>query len=186
MKIGLLGGSFNPAHLGHLHISKLAIKKLRLNQIWWLLNYNPFKEKSAYSSEESRLQACEEITKNNPKIKVKNIFSQCIYTYDLVKKIKRKYPNVQFYWIMGADNLDKFHQWENFDKLIKEIEIVVFSRQEYLKKARETKALKLYLAKKKYTKKIAKKKEVKKKTLPKISLNRTKNYDISSTQLRRP
>ncbi len=183
MKIGLLGGSFNPAHLGHLHISKLATKKLRLNQIWWLLNYNPFKEKSAYSSEESRLQACETITKNDPQIKVKNIFSECIYTYDLVKKIKKKYPNCQFYWIMGADNLDKFHQWENFDRLIKEIEVVVFSRQEYLKKARETKALQLYFAKKKYAKKIDKK-IVKKKTLPKISLNRTKNYDISSTQLR--
>lgn len=175
MKVGILGGSFNPAHLGHLHISNEAIKKLHLNQVWWLINYNPFKEKSDYKSYEERFKAAQKIAANNKKIKVKNLFSECDFTYDLVKKLKKKYPKIQFYFVMGADNLARFHEWNNFSKLINLIEFDIFSRNEYLKKALSYKALQLYNAKKKYSRN---------KMLPKISLNRTKNFDISSTEIR--
>ena len=72
MKVGLLGGSFNPPHQGHLHISQIAIKKLGLNQVWWIPTaHNPFKEKSIYDSYENRVQKCEKLTQNLIKIRDK-------------------------------------------------------------------------------------------------------------------
>jgi nicotinate-nucleotide adenylyltransferase len=99
MKIGILGGSFNPVHLGHMHLANLAISKLQLNQLWLIpTNYNPLKNKSDYLSLDQRISQCQEIAKNYPKIYVKK-FSD-IYTIELIKKLKNKYPNYQFYLVM--------------------------------------------------------------------------------------
>lgn len=143
MKIGILGGSFNPVHLGHMHLANLAINKLQLNQLWLIpTNYNPLKNKSDYLSLDQRISQCQEIAKNYPKIYVKK-FSE-IYTIELIKKLKNKYPNYQFYLIMGADNFENFHRWENFSKIIKMISIAIFSRNNYLLKLRKSKAWHLY------------------------------------------
>lgn len=172
MKIGLLGGSFNPAHKGHLHIANLALKKLNLDQIWLIpTKQNPFKQKSDYENFASRCKKLQELVKNNPKIKVKAIENYNIYTYNLIKQIKSRNKNQKFIWIMGADNIEKFHLWKNYSKLIKIIEIAIFSRQKFLLKARKSKAFEIY-------NKFSLKK------LPKISLYKTKNYDISSSQIR--
>jgi nicotinate-nucleotide adenylyltransferase len=139
MKIGILGGSFNPVHHGHLHLANLAINKLQLNQLWLIPTiYNPLKDKSIYLSIDDRILNCKNLTKNHPKIFVKK-FSE-IYTIELIEKLKNKYPNYQFYFIMGADNFENFHHWKNFSKIIKMISIAIFSRNNYLLKIRQSKA----------------------------------------------
>lgn len=128
MRIGLLGGSFNPAHQGHIYISKLALKKLRLNQIWWVPTaQNPLKEKSDRSYEQ-RIAGCLEITKTHPQIRVKDFHKDSFFTYDLVARLKKNYPQARFYWIMGDDNLDKFYLWKKVSALVKLIDVAVFAR----------------------------------------------------------
>lgn len=165
MKVGLLGGSFNPGHQGHVYISEIAIKKLKLNQVWWIPTaQNPFKEKSIYESYEKRVENCLALTSLNPKIRVKKIDE--IYTEKLVSRLRKKYPNIEFFWLMGADNLEKFHQWKNFKKLIHEIPFVIFSRENFLKKIRRIRIWKLIF-------------------LTKSRFFYIKNCDISSSKIRK-
>lgn len=177
MRIGLFGGSFNPVHEGHIYIANKALKKLRLDQIWLLPTLqNPLKEKSA-TPYKQRLEACIKAIKNHPRILVKDFEKNSIFTHDLIKKIRASHINCEFVWIMGADNLNKFHQWKNYQLLIKLMEFAVFSRQEFLFKARAGKAFKLYEKYKVYGKGNKK--------LPNISLIRVKNCDISSSEIRK-
>ena len=165
MKVGLLGGSFNPPHQGHLHISNLAIKKLGLNQVWWIPTaHNPFKEKSIYESYESRFKKCQQLTDAHPKIRIQK-FDE-IYTEILVAKLQAKYKNIEFFWLMGADNLAKFHQWEGFKKIINKVSLIIFSRENFLKKIKKTRSWKFI-------------------TFSKYKIFHTKNLDISSTQIRK-
>jgi nicotinate-nucleotide adenylyltransferase len=164
MKVGLLGGSFNPAHLGHIYISKLAIKKLGLNQVWWVPTaHNPFKDKSIYKPYKTRIEQCEKLVKTHPKIYIKE-FDE-IYTELLIRHLKSKYKNVEFFWLMGADNLEKFHHWEGFKKIIKEIPLVIFSRENFLKKIQKTKCWKFLAA-------------------SNCKIFYSRNLDISSTEIR--
>ncbi len=172
MRVGLFGGSFNPPHQGHLHISKLATKKLGLNQIWWIPTaHNPFKDPAIYESYETRIEKCRKFADKSPKILVKN-FDE-IRTVKLVNQLQKRFPNHQFFWIMGADNFGKFHQWDDFTKLIKMLPIVVFSREKYLLKIRQTKAFQIY-------KKISNSHG-----LPKFEIFPTQNLNISSTEIRK-
>ena len=171
MRIGLLGGSFNPAHLGHLQISKLAAKKLKLDQIWWIPTaQNPLKDKSVYEPYEKRVKKAFEVAKNFRKIRLVKLDE--IYSEKLVRRLKNQYKNNNFFWLMGADNLEKFHQWKNFKKLIHLIPLAVFSRETFLKTAKKTKIFSII---KKYNHQ---------KILPKIMIFRNKNIDISSTKIR--
>ena len=180
MKIGLLGGSFNPAHQGHIHISELAVQKLGLNQVWWIPTaQNPFKEKVT-TSYAARLKGCLEITKNHPKIRVKGFEKDSFFTYNLVKKLRAQHPEARFYFIMGADNLEKFHLWKNFLPLIKLIEFAIFSRADFLLKAKETKAFQIYQK----AMSVRQSKTLDNSQLPKFSLFKTKNYNISSSAIR--
>lgn len=164
MKVGLLGGSFNPPHYGHLHISGLALKRLRLNQIWWMpTRRNPFKSASIYESYEKRVAKCEVLTATHPKIYVKK-FDE-IYTVKLVSKLQSRYKNIEFFWIMGADNLEKFHQWESFEKILRAMPMVIFSRGKFLKNLRKFKIWK-NLSRSNH------------------QILRSKNCDISSTEIR--
>lgn len=164
MKVGLLGGSFNPPHIGHLHISQLAIKKLNLNQIWWIPTlYNDLKDRKIYDHYDARLEKCREITKMSPKIYVKE-YSE-IHTVKLVQMLFKKYKNIEFYWIMGADSFLRLHEWEDFEKLVKMIPIILVSRETFLKKIRQAKAFKFCDQKN-------------------LQIFNTKNLNISSTQIR--
>jgi nicotinate-nucleotide adenylyltransferase len=128
MKIGILGGSFNPAHQGHIYISELAIKKLGLNQVWWVPTaQNPLKEKTATPYKE-RLERCKQIIKNHPKIRVKDFEKDSFFTYNLVKKLKSQYPHINFYFVAGSDILTQFHKWKNYKILPKIIKFAIFSR----------------------------------------------------------
>ena len=146
--IGLLGGSFDPAHKGHLGISKIAIKKLRLKKIYWVITKkNPFKNETFYSLEE-RIKYAKKISRTQKKI-------QTVYLDNIIKSsrvidvvnyfIKKK--NIKnIYFIIGSDNLIRFHKWKSWKKIVKLTKLVVFSRRGYDKKGRRSKTVK-YLKK---------------------------------------
>ena len=130
--IGLLGGSFDPPHKGHLYISLEAKKLLKLSEIWWLLTpQNPLKISKPATYPE-RIKNCREITKNHP-IKITEIEKKInsTYSYQSINYIQNHYKNIKFFWLMGADNLIDFHHWQNWKALFKDISIVVFKRHGY-------------------------------------------------------
>jgi nicotinate-nucleotide adenylyltransferase len=140
MKIGLLGGSFNPPHQGHIHISLQAKKKLQLQQIWWIpTKRNPFK--SEVGEFFDKIKNCQKITKNYPQISVKDLEKNIsIYTIDLLRKIIKENPHQQFFWIIGADNILQFHKWKNWREIIKLVPLVVCDREDFFYKAVKSKA----------------------------------------------
>ena len=135
-KIGLLGGSFDPAHKGHLSISKIAIKKLKLKKIYWVITKkNPFKNKTFYSLDE-RIEYSKKITRTQKKIKI-------IYLDNIIKSSrivdvinyfikKKKIKNIFF--LIGSDNLSQFHRWKSWKKIVKLVNLTVFSRKGYDRK----------------------------------------------------
>jgi nicotinate-nucleotide adenylyltransferase len=134
--IGLLGGSFDPPHKGHLYISIEAKKVLKLDEIWWLVSpQNPLKiSKPATYTE--RLENCYEIIKGQP-IEISEIEKKINskYTYQSLSYIQNHYKNIKFFWLMGADNLINFHQWQKWRNIFNDISIVVFKRHGYNNKA---------------------------------------------------
>jgi len=140
-KIGVFGGSFHPPHKGHLEISKLAIKKLNLDQIYWCVTKkNPFKNKSFFPLSE-RIKKCKVLTKKIKKIKIK-FFEDKIKssnTIDLIRHLKKKNS---LFLIIGSDNLIKFHKWKNWKLLSQLSKITVFSRKDYDKKAKKSVTIK--------------------------------------------
>jgi nicotinate-nucleotide adenylyltransferase len=133
-RVGLLGGSFNPAHEGHLHISLLALKSLKLDELWWLVSPgNPLKSKLGMASLEDRLKTAKKISACNPDIVVSDIensLSTC-HTVDTIESLKAEFPEVSFVWIMGADLLVQVPQWKRWRALFKMVPIAVFARPAY-------------------------------------------------------
>lgn len=139
IRVGILGGSFNPPHSGHLLISRLAIKRLGLKQLWWIPTLqNPLKNDDIRASYKKRLELCKKLTENNPAIKVKEYEQE--YTYDLLKRLNQLYPNYEFFFIMGADSLINFHKWYKYKELHELARIIVFARPGYKNKALKSKA----------------------------------------------
>ena len=134
--IGLLGGSFDPPHKGHLYISLEAKKILKINEIWWLVSpQNPLKISKPATYEE-RIKNCYSITKGHP-IKITEIENKINskYSYESLNFILNHYSNIKFFWLMGADNLINFHQWQKWRNIFNDISIVVFKRRGYNDKA---------------------------------------------------
>ena len=135
-KIGILGGSFDPAHKGHLAISKEAAKRLKLDQvIWAITKRNPLKKKSTTSLSE-RIKSCKKIIKKNDYIKVK-FYEKIIRSNKTINLINYFYKNKknEIYFLMGADNLINFHKWHKWKKISQKCNIIVFDRQGYKKKS---------------------------------------------------
>ena len=164
--IGLLGGSFDPAHKGHLNISKIAIKKLKLKKVYWVITKkNPFKNKTFYSLEE-RIKYAKKISRTQKKI-------QTLYLDNIIKSsriidvvnyfIKKK--NIKnIYFIIGSDNLIRFHKWKSWKKIVKLVKLVVFSRRGYDRKGKKSMVVKNFKNK--------------------IIFIKNKHIEISSTQLK--
>ena len=135
-KIGILGGSFDPAHKGHLAISKEAIKKLKLKKIIWAITKkNPFKRISKINIKD-RIKYCEKITKKNKLIQVKfyeNIINSN-KTIDLINFISKN-KKIEIFFLMGADNLINFHKWHKWKIISQKCNIIVFDRHGYKKKS---------------------------------------------------
>ena len=136
-KIGILGGTFDPAHIGHIKISKEAKKKFRLNKVFWVITKkNPFKKKS-FLNLKKRINYAKKINVNNKFIKI-YFFEDKIKsnkTIDLMKFLKNRYKKTEFFFIMGADNLINFHKWKKWKKIPELAKIVVFARPQYSIKA---------------------------------------------------
>ena len=143
--IGLLGGSFDPPHKGHLYISLEAKKILKLDEIWWLVTpQNPLKINQPASYSE-RVKNCKILTKNKP-IKIKEIEKKINsqFSYQTIKYLNNHYKYIKFFWLMGADNLINFHQWQNAHRIFNEIPIVVFRRYGYNQQALKSYISNLY------------------------------------------
>ena len=136
IKIGILGGTFDPAHKGHLEISKQARKRFGLKDIFWAITkQNPFKDESK-SNLKSRIQFAKKIIGKNNYIKVK-FYEEKIgsnRTIDLIKHLSKEKQN-EIYFIMGADNLINFHKWYKWKSILKKCNILVFDRQGYKAKS---------------------------------------------------
>lgn len=144
-RVGLLGGSFDPPHKGHLFISLEAKKILGLSEVWWLITpKNPHKIINPASYNE-RLYNCRKIVKNYP-IKIKEYEKKInsSYSYITIRYLKNKYKFINFFWLMGADNLIFFHKWQKWRKIFKEVPIVVFKRHGYNNKALNSISKKTY------------------------------------------
>jgi len=135
-KIGILGGSFDPAHKGHLAISNEAIKKLKLKQIIWAITKkNPLKKKSN-TNLSIRLNQCKNFTRKKKFIKVK-FYEDIIKsnkTIDLVNHLTKN-KNDEIFFLMGADNLINFHKWYKWEKISQKCKIIVFDRHGYKKRS---------------------------------------------------
>ncbi len=131
MKIGLLGGSFNPAHEGHLHISDMALKQLGLDYVWWLVApQNPLKPKIGMAPLSQRLSYAAHKYEHHPRIIVVDVETalRTRYTIDTVKALQKRFPGVRFVWLMGSDNLSTFHRWRNWREIAARVPIAVVMR----------------------------------------------------------
>ena len=165
-KIGVFGGSFDPPHQGHLKISKISIKKLSLDELYWCVTKkNPFKNKTFFSLTQ-RIKKSKLLAARVIKIKIKNLENKIKSnsTIDLIKYLTQKNKKNEFYLIMGSDNLISLHRWKNWKLLTKLAKIVVFSRKDYDIKAKKSAIIS---------------------KVKKIIFIKNKHINISSTQIRK-
>jgi nicotinate-nucleotide adenylyltransferase len=130
MRIGLLGGSFNPPHVAHRDISLFAIKRLKLDRVWWLVTPgNPLKDTGSLHDLSQRAEAARQIA-DDPRIDVSCLESVIgtRYTVDTITYLRRRVSGLRLVWIMGADNLAQFHCWQNWQRIASEVPIVVIDR----------------------------------------------------------
>ena len=143
-RIGLLGGSFNPAHAGHRKLSLAAIKTLGLDELWWLVSpANPLKEGAPDMAPlEERLASARKAA-TTPRIKVSDFESAVStrYTVDTLAKLLRRYPQHRFIWLMGADTVAEFHRWKHWRRIAQLVPIAVFPRSGYDGPARAARAM---------------------------------------------
>jgi nicotinate-nucleotide adenylyltransferase len=130
MRIGLLGGSFNPPHVAHRAISLFAIKRLKLDRVWWLVTPgNPLKENGGLRDLDARAEAARKMA-DDPRIDISCLESVIgtRYTVDTISYLRRRASGLRFVWIMGADNLAQFHRWQNWRRIASEMPIAVIDR----------------------------------------------------------
>jgi nicotinate-nucleotide adenylyltransferase len=133
MKIGLFGGSFNPPHEGHRAASLLALKRLNLDRVWWLVSPgNPLKNTRELMPLAKRLEAAREVARH-PRIKVTAIEAAigATYTFETISYLKRCCPGVSFIWLMGADNFRFFDRWERWRDIAGLVPIAIIDRPEF-------------------------------------------------------
>jgi nicotinate-nucleotide adenylyltransferase len=130
MRVGLLGGSFNPPHAAHRAISLFAMKRLKLDRVWWLVSPgNPLKQTGGLHDLDERAEAARRIA-DDPRIDI-----SCLeavigtrYTVDTISYLRRRCSGLRFVWIMGADNLAQFHRWESWRRIASQVPIAVIDR----------------------------------------------------------
>ena len=130
MRIGLLGGSFNPAHQGHIHASEQALKRLHLDYVWWLVSpQNPLKAKRGMASFKKRLEAAREFAPP-PRIVVTGIEDELgtRFTIDTLRALKRRFPQARFVWLMGSDNLLQIPRWRKWPEIFRLMPVAVIAR----------------------------------------------------------
>lgn len=133
LRVGLLGGSFNPAHAGHRHMSLMAMRRLNLDQVWWLVSpQNPLKPLAGMGKLADRMAAAREMA-NHPRIIVSDIESRLgtRYTVDTLAALKARFGSTRFVWLMGADNLAQMPRWRSWTRIFDQVPVAVFPRWPY-------------------------------------------------------
>lgn len=146
--LGILGGTFDPPHKGHLHISKLVIKKLYLTTLYWAITkQNPLKKTTPHNNENKRKTLCRQLTRSEKKIKLLNTgdIKNSNLTINILRKIKKKITKkTNLFFIIGADNLVQLHQWKDYKKIFSLCTVVVMNRIGYKKPALTSPAAKKF------------------------------------------
>ena len=148
-RIGLLGGSFNPAHEGHLHISTLALEQLNLDQVWWLVSLqNPLKPLAGMASFADRFRQARKIAAVDRRIVVSDFEEKASsrYTVDTIAALKAQFPGVSFVWVMGSDLLPQMPHWKRWRQLFRTLPIAIFARPAYSSRALSSKAARRFAA----------------------------------------
>ena len=130
LRIGLFGGSFNPPHRGHVHASELALKRIGLDRVWWLVSPgNPLKETAGLPPLATRMAAARALARD-PRIVVTGLEAEIgtRYSYDTVAYLRRRCPGVRFVWIMGADILAQLHLWQRWRQIAELVPFAVIDR----------------------------------------------------------
>lgn len=133
LRVGLLGGSFNPAHGGHRRISVEALKRLELDQVWWLVApQNPLKPKRDTAPLSKRMERAEAVAAH-PRIRVTDLEVRLgtRYTVDTVARTRDRFAEIRFVWLMGADNLATLHRWRRWHQFVDMVPIAIFDRDPY-------------------------------------------------------
>ena len=144
--IGLVGGTFDPAHKGHVAITKIAIKKLKLSKVFWIVTRkNPFKDNPYYSLSQ-RLKKAKELTKGIKKIQVIHLDKRVnsSRSINIINYLVNRKKLKNIYFIIGADNLINFHRWKDWKKIVKLTKLIVFSRKGYDRKGSKSTVTKYY------------------------------------------
>ena len=130
MRVGLYGGSFNPAHEGHAHVAETARRRLNLDRVIWLVSpQNPLKARHETADLNERIAGARALTQGIGMIVVgaeTKLGSN--YTIDTIRSLKARFPGVKFVWIMGADSLASFHRWRGWTQIMREVPVAVVSR----------------------------------------------------------
>ncbi|MGB3407629.1 MAG: nicotinate-nucleotide adenylyltransferase [Jannaschia sp.] len=143
--IGLLGGSFDPAHAGHAHITREALRRFGLDRVWWLVSPgNPLKARGPAPLERRLAHARQVI--QHPRVTVTDIEARLgiRYTAQTIRALLRLYPGVDFVWLMGADNLAQLHRWEDWRTIMDSVPVGVLARPGDRIAARTSRAAKVY------------------------------------------
>jgi nicotinate-nucleotide adenylyltransferase len=143
--IGLLGGSFDPAHEGHAHITRVALRRFGLDRVWWLVSPgNPLKERGP-APLGLRIERARKVI-NDPRVIVTGIEERLgtRYTAETIASLQKRYRGVRFVWLMGADNLSQFDRWQNWEQIANSVPIGVVARPEYGVKARTSKMARMF------------------------------------------
>ena len=141
--VGILGGSFDPPHKGHLTISKIAIKKVKLDRVLWAVtNKNPFKKNPFYSLSQ-RIKLTKKITRNTKKIQIVHLdkIIKSSRTINMINYLIKKKKIKNIFFIIGSDNLITLHKWKSWKKIVKLSKLIVFSRKGYDRKGKKSKVV---------------------------------------------
>jgi nicotinate-nucleotide adenylyltransferase len=145
--IGLLGGSFDPAHAGHAHITREALKRFGLDRVWWLVSPgNPLKTRGPAPMDQRMARA--RAVMQHPRVTVTGLEAVLgtRYTAQTLDRLRVCYPHVRFVWLMGADNLSQFHRWQDWRKIMETVPVGVLARPGQRISARMSPAAALYAA----------------------------------------
>ena len=170
-KIGILGGSFDPIHNGHLHMARAAYEQYSLDEVWLIPNgHAPHKDEDKMADSEHRMAMCELVAKEYDFLKtcdIEIVSEESSYTYLTMQKLTESYPEYEFYFIMGADSLDYFEKWRNPDIIASLCKILVINRDEFTMEDMEKKIARINVF------------------FPaNIQIVHCKKYDVSSTEIR--
>lgn len=129
-RIGILGGTFNPAHDGHRHISLMALQRLQLQNVWWMVTPgNPLKDNNALPPLAERARTAEQLA-DHPLITVSGLEAgiSTRFTYDTLAILKQRFAATRFVWLMGADNLAQFHRWQGWQEIAQLMPMAIIDR----------------------------------------------------------